>query len=423
MSNLNVNNLDVQRIINVLKELSTKIEICSFLTFKTMYNLENQKEKIKEKISNPELWVDLEHHLDCMNKFRNSVIEINEKKEEKNSEIREEEKTEDLDELQTKGEEEKTQRRDLLNIDEEYNEDCKALAKSTRNICRKYYKELQIISEMEPFRQDQKIIDFSKNLSNVLLSHYINKTKMTREEELSQSKINVELNEKISKLDDQIRTKRERHENKKREYLKSKKEYEKHIKNIKDEIDSLREKTKNELDKLAENINIELNNDKDRCDKETEKLKSRLFEIKGKKLDENSEREWLGKYNAAESDLGMMVAQYDDEMTKNRADRITFQNEINLETLNLNSLIVEEEKARLKNITYQEAFLKFEENIKKQKYQNDMKLYASEYIAAHFKGFIARKINKKKFQKVVAPLKKPPLVIADPNAKPTSNRR
>jgi hypothetical protein len=108
---------------------------------------------------------------------------------------------------------------------------------------------------------------------------------------------------------------------------------------------------------------------------------------------------------------------------KNRGDRIAFQNEINKETMTLNSLLIEEEKARLKNITYQEAFVKFEENLKKQKHLNDMKIYASEYIAAHFKGFIARKVNKKKFQKVVAPLKKPPLVIADPNAKPTSNRK
>ncbi len=82
MSNLNINNLDVQRIINVLNELSRKIQICSFLTFKTMYNIEVNKELLKSKINNPGFWEDLEKHFECMIEFRAHVIELEEEKKE-----------------------------------------------------------------------------------------------------------------------------------------------------------------------------------------------------------------------------------------------------------------------------------------------------------------------------------------------------
>ena len=209
MSNLNINNLDVQRIINVLNELSRKIQICSFLTFKTMYNIEVNKEILKSKINNPGFWEDLEKHFQCMMDFRAHVIELEEeKKEEKNSEIKDEDKLEESEDAQSQlKEKEKTERKDLIGVTEGFNAETKELSKSTRNLCRKYYKEVGLLQEMEMFRMDPEVIKFSNDFSGVLLNNYINKSKMTKEEELSQVALNVYLTSKIIELEDQIQTK------------------------------------------------------------------------------------------------------------------------------------------------------------------------------------------------------------------------
>lgn len=103
MSNLNINNLDVQRIINVLNELLLKIDFCSVLTFKTMEKIEFNKEEIIESLNSEEFWKDLNDHFELMCNFKNTHLIIKEevKEGERNSEIRDEDYIDIEEQLQT----------------------------------------------------------------------------------------------------------------------------------------------------------------------------------------------------------------------------------------------------------------------------------------------------------------------------------
>ena len=94
MSNLNINNIDVQRIINLLKELNLKINFCSILTFKTMERINSSHEEIITQIKDETLMKDLSDHFQIMNSFKNTHLEIKEeemKDSEKSNEVKEDE--------------------------------------------------------------------------------------------------------------------------------------------------------------------------------------------------------------------------------------------------------------------------------------------------------------------------------------------
>ena len=67
MSKLNYNNIDVQRLLNVLSELFLKFKICSFISYQ---NLDEKLNEISQKITNEELLKDLQDHYDLLKKFR-----------------------------------------------------------------------------------------------------------------------------------------------------------------------------------------------------------------------------------------------------------------------------------------------------------------------------------------------------------------
>ncbi len=208
MSNLNVNNIDVQRIINVLNELNNKMQICSFLTYRTMENIENNMEAIKERIVNKEFFIDLERHFNFMKEFRVSHIEIKEEEKEfeKNSELKDDDNLEEEEGDAPVKEKEIKEREDLIGIEEKTSQSTQDLAKSTRSFCRKYHKEMFIIKEMKIFRLDPELNKFCDNFT-VFLDNYIKKTKMTLEEEESEKGLNINLKAKIHDLENQIRTK------------------------------------------------------------------------------------------------------------------------------------------------------------------------------------------------------------------------
>jgi len=94
MSNLNINNIDVQRIINLLKELNLKINFCSILTFKTMERINSSQDEIINQIKDENLMKDLNDHFQIMNTFKNTHLEIKEeemKDSEKSNEVKEDE--------------------------------------------------------------------------------------------------------------------------------------------------------------------------------------------------------------------------------------------------------------------------------------------------------------------------------------------
>ena len=174
---------------------------------------------------------------------------------------------------------EKRERKDLIGITEGFSGETQNLAKSKRNICRKYYKEIAILQELEMFRMDPDIIKLIKDFSDILLNNYIKKSKMTKEEELSQINLNAYLTNKIIDLQHQIETKNLKLDNLKRERQNFKLNCNNQLSDIDNEMTSLREKTKNELDKYRDNVNKELNSEYDRHDKDINDLKSKLKDV------------------------------------------------------------------------------------------------------------------------------------------------
>ena len=86
MSKLNYNNIDVQRLLNVLTEASAKFQICAFLSYA---NLDTNIEDIRERLSdsNPEILKDIEDHFEIIKIFREKHIEIKEEENEKEKNI------------------------------------------------------------------------------------------------------------------------------------------------------------------------------------------------------------------------------------------------------------------------------------------------------------------------------------------------
>jgi hypothetical protein len=80
MSNLNINNIDVQRVINVFNELKWKMELCSCLTINTFEKIRSKKDLIEKEFGSKIMKL-LDDHYDYMIKFRtNHLIYKEEKK-------------------------------------------------------------------------------------------------------------------------------------------------------------------------------------------------------------------------------------------------------------------------------------------------------------------------------------------------------
>jgi len=118
MSNLNINNIDVQRIINLLKELNLKIDFCSILTFKTFEKMKASREEIVNVLQNDEIMRDLEEHYELMDGFKNTHLEIKiveNKDAEKSNEVKEDEINDFED--QNQNNEKVLKREDIKDID------------------------------------------------------------------------------------------------------------------------------------------------------------------------------------------------------------------------------------------------------------------------------------------------------------------
>lgn len=423
MSNLNINNIDVQRIINVLNELESKITICSFLTFKTMNNYDKNRVQIQEKIYNPDFLVDLESHYEIMNRFKFNHLEIQEevKEGERNSEIKDEENLEEIEEGANKEQEIAVKEiKDLQGIDENTSAITKELAKNTRNICRKYYKELAIVNEMKALRADSDILKFCDNFA-FILEHYTKKCKMTVEEEKSDYTLNATLTAKIIDLENQIKVKQDKYEKLKKERQDFKDACNKKLKEIENEINIMRDSNKNELGQLEEKINKELNKNHEANSNRVQDLRDRLLQVqtefdKKKVEDENEEKKAIDAYGVQENYLRNNIYEYDREMFGHKEMMENLKKEDQLLKVDMSEKKVLKDKLRDKFEMYDESYKKHSVKMEQMKYENEVKLKASEWIQANFRGFWTRKTMKKKY-KFLAILKKPKIEPTDPNDK------
>jgi len=171
------------------------LKICSFISYN---NLDENLNEISTHITNEELLNDLKDHYELLKKFREKHL-IQEEEDAKGKEGNEEEEEREYDEdRQGKEKEElKKEKMDLYGIEENTSDETKALAYNCRKFCRKYYRDkefLKIIDETKGL--DQDIVDFIQKFNEVIVPHYQKKTKMTLEEEESETHLNAVLRQK-----------------------------------------------------------------------------------------------------------------------------------------------------------------------------------------------------------------------------------
>ena len=70
MSNLNINNIDVQRVINVLQELKRKLQLLSFFTIQTMEKLMANEDEILIFFKDENIVKEIKEHFELMKVFR-----------------------------------------------------------------------------------------------------------------------------------------------------------------------------------------------------------------------------------------------------------------------------------------------------------------------------------------------------------------
>ena len=413
MSKLNYNNIDVQRILNVLNEIHLKFLICSFMSYG---NLSLYFDEIKTKITNQELLRDIEDHYEKIKIFREKHIEIQEeeKDEDKNSQ---EEEEEDEEGQGKEKEVSKKERHDLKEIEENTSDETKALAKSTRNFCRKYYRDPEFIELVKTYKTDPDITDFMDKFESNFLTHYQKKTKMTLEEEESETKLNTLLRQKINDLQDQIKTKNAKYEKLKKERSDFKAECQQKINDINNEIQKLTTNTTNDLNALAEKINKELNDKKEQNDKELEGLRKEHNQAiedfnEKKKKDNEDETAFKAEYLKHENALRLIIGEYDGQMKRDKAD-IEEKNK-QKESLNILLATNKTELATVENKykVFNENFLMTQLKCKEVDYDNKVKERAVEWMQAQFRGFWTRKTMRKKF-KFLNVLRTPKIVPID----------
>ena len=399
MSKLNYNNIDVQRLLNVLSELFLKFKICSFISYQ---NLEEKFNEITSNKTNPQILKDLQDHYELLKKFREKHL-VQEEEDAKGKDVNEEEEERD-DEDKGKKDDIKPEKMDLYGIEETTSDETKDLAKSCRKLCRKYYRDkefLKLIDDTNGLNPD--IADFIKKFSEVIVPHYQKKTKMTLEEEESETHLNAVLRQKINDLQDQIKIKTARYEKLKKDRAEFKKKCQQQISEINTEIKKLKDNTTDKLNELITKHNEDLNKKKEENDKKLESLRrehERAIEDFNQKKsnDAGQEKALRDAYETQEKKYAAVIGEYDIDMQNNKKDL----EEKNKEKEQLTA-ILENKKDELDTLEnkykcLQENFLITQQKCKDVDYLNKVKERSVEWIQAQFRGFFIRKTMKRKYK-------------------------
>ena len=402
MSKLNYNNIDVQRLLNVLNELFLKFKICSFISYQ---NLDENLDNIKNKITNEELKKDINDHYELLKKFREKhIIQEEEDQNGKQGNEEEEEREYDEDQKDKEKNEKKKEKMDLIGVEENSSEESKNLAYNCRKFCRKYYRDKEFLALIDEYKGQNPDIDgFIKNFEEVIVPHYQKKTKMTLEEEVSETHLNAVLRQKIDDLKYQIQTKTEKYEKLKKDRQQFKQECQKKISEINTEIKKLKDNTTDKLNELISKHNEDLNKKKEENDKKLESLRrehERAIEDfnQKKSTDAGQEKALRDAYETQEKKYAAVIGEYDIDMQNNKKDL----EEKNKEKEQLNA-ILENKKDELDTLenkykVLQENFLLTQQKCKDVDYLNKVKERSVEWIQAQYRGYATRKAGKKKYK-------------------------
>ena len=402
MSKLNYNNIDVQRLLNVLNELFLKFKICSFISYQ---NLDENLDNIKNKITNEELKKDINDHYELLKKFREKhIIQEEEDQNGKQGNEEEEEREYDEDQKDKEKNEKKKEKMDLIGVEENSSEESKNLAYNCRKFCRKYYRDKEFLALIDEYKGQNPDIDgFIKNFEEVIVPHYQKKTKMTLEEEVSETHLNAVLRQKIDDLKYQIQTKTEKYEKLKKDRQQFKQECQKKISEINTEIKKLKDNTTDKLNELISKHNEDLNKKKEENDKKLESLRrehERAIEDfnQKKSTDAGQEKALRDAYEKKKKKYAAVIGEYDIDMQNNKKDL----EEKNKEKEQLNA-ILENKKDELDTLenkykVLQENFLLTQQKCKDVDYLNKVKERSVEWIQAQYRGYATRKAGKKKYK-------------------------
>ena len=403
MSNLNENNVDVQRMILVLNELKWKIELCSCLTMNTLDKVRSRKEEIIGKFGE-KVFSLVDKHYEIMIQFRQiHLIYKEEKKEEKN----EDDEYEDQEDGQPK--EITKEKQNLKELEPEVFS-AHPLTKSTRNLYRELKSNIKFIDYLKELRSDEEIRNFSLSINDLILSH-ISKSKMTLEEEQSERDLNQSLKEKIEDMKIQIRDK----ENKLHQLVEAKSNFKKNCtKNLQDitnQIENLKKTTVEDMNALEEEINEELRqSNKDNVEelaninKETTIANNSFTTRKLENLAD--EKALIAEQNDAAAKRLQSINKYDDDMNTYKL----YQDSITKDLKSLDDEIKTKRDERDKNKEqfelYNKAQRDYDEKVKNDELERKMEGFACNWIQSSFRGFLTRKTQKKKYGKILLPLKK-----------------
>ena len=114
MSSLNINNIDVQRVINVLTELKRKMYLLSFFNFQTLEKEMSNEDDLAIRINSKETFDEIKKQWDLMNQFKSQHInQEQENSTDKQSDNKNEEEDPDIEQ---KKEDEKTKIKEKENL-------------------------------------------------------------------------------------------------------------------------------------------------------------------------------------------------------------------------------------------------------------------------------------------------------------------
>jgi hypothetical protein len=270
---------------------------------------------------------DLKDHYDLLKKFREKHI-IQEDEDAKGNIGNDEEEEIEYDEnRQGKEKENPTKERmDLYGIEENTSDETKELAYNCRKFCRKYYRDKDFLKIIDITKgPNPDIDDFILKFNEVIVPHYQKKTKMTLEEEESETHLNMVLKQKINDLKDQIRIKTARYEKLKEDRAKFKKQCQQQISEINTEIKKLKDNTTDKLNELITKHNEDLNKKKEENDKKLESLRREheraIDDFNQKKSnDAGQEKALRDAYETQEKKYAAVIGEYDIDMQNNKKD-------------------------------------------------------------------------------------------------------
>jgi len=244
---------------------------------------------------------------------------------------------------------------------------------------------------------------------------------MTFEEEASDLALNSNLTYKICDLERQIGEKDDKYEKLKKERQDFKTNSISRIQEIEKEIEMIKNSTEMELNEIENKINKDLNDFNEKHQKNVQELKEKVAAVivefdKKKEINEAVEKGLGNDVITAHGNHQGITDLYDFIMDEHKSEMDSLNEEILALNLDLENKTKLKNKMKKKYLAYEAAHKKHQERLAKSKFDEDVKVKASQWIQAQFRGFFMRKTKRKNY-KFLNVLKKNDSTSGQPNKK------